>query len=246
MVRSESDHSSTGSSDTDILPHVPLRLRQKNWPDSFPVPTFSHEVEHVCAQGNSAFESSGKTLKLTRSQKHNILEKMAETMHNFKPYPHDKEVAMAAEALITTHPCLREQGSRSGWYGWKVALKFKMGNYWAQLARSGCAEVSVNAGKRSRTNPRNDSPHSHIKRARRAEVNFLPNFPSGENEVTLEEMRVQIVQEMEKTEQDLMLIDKLMHTTFALRRQHIVQESPRVREFLENWPAWQMHSQVNA
>lgn len=30
VVRSESDASSTGSSDTDILPHVNLRQRQKN------------------------------------------------------------------------------------------------------------------------------------------------------------------------------------------------------------------------
>lgn len=245
VVRSESDVFSTGSSDTDILPHVPLRQRQKNWPDCFHVPTFSYEVEHVCAQGNAAFESSGKTLKLTRAQKHNILENMAEAMYNFKPYPHDKEVGMAAEALIAAHPCLREHGSKNGWYGWKVAFKFKMGNFRTKLARSGCAEVSINAGKRSRTNPENDHPHSNIKRARRAEVNYLPNFPMGENEATLEEMRVQIIQETEKTERDQILIEKLMHTTFALRRQHIVQGSPRVWEFLKKWPALRMQSQVN-
>lgn len=91
VVRSESDASSTGSSDTDILPHVPLGQRQKNWPDIL-ARTFSYEVEHVCAQGNAVFQSSGKTLKLTRAQKHNILENMAETMYNFKPYPHDREV----------------------------------------------------------------------------------------------------------------------------------------------------------
>ncbi|KAE8277556.1 hypothetical protein D5F01_LYC24472 [Larimichthys crocea] len=122
---------------------------------------------------------------------------------------------MAAEALVTAHPCLREHGSKNGWYGWKVALKFKMGNYRTRLARSGCVEVSVNAGKRSRTNPENDYPHSNIKRARRAKVNYLPNFPRGENETTLEEMRVQIIQETEKTERDQILIEKLMHTTFA-------------------------------
>ncbi|KAE8292617.1 hypothetical protein D5F01_LYC09989 [Larimichthys crocea] len=171
---------------------------------------------------------------------------MAETMYNFKPYPHDKEVGMAAEALVTAHPCLREHGSKNGWYGWKVALKFKMGNYRTRLARSGCVDVSVNAGKRSRTNPENDCPHSNIKRARRAEVNYLPNFPRGENETTLEEMRVQIIQETEKTERDQILIEKLMHTTFALRRQHIVQGSPQVREFLENWLALRMQSQVFA
>ena len=92
VVRSESDDLSTASSDTDILPHVPLTQRQKNWPDSFPVPTFSFEVEHVLEEGNSVFDRSGKTLKLTRAQKHNILEKMAETMQSFKPYPNDRDV----------------------------------------------------------------------------------------------------------------------------------------------------------
>ena len=75
------------------------------------------------------FETSGRTLKLTRSQKHNILENMAETMHRFKPYHNDREVGKAAEAPVTLHPCLRELGSDSGWYGWKVSLQFKMGIY---------------------------------------------------------------------------------------------------------------------
>lgn len=112
VMRSESV--STASSDTDILPHVPLTQRQKNWPDSFPVPKFSYEGEHILEKGNAAFEASGKTLALTRAQKHNILEHMAETMHSFKPYPNDKEVGKPAEALIATHPCLTEHGSDTG------------------------------------------------------------------------------------------------------------------------------------
>lgn len=120
VMRSESAES-TASSDTDILPHVPLNQRQKNWPDRFPLPSFSYEVVHVLEEGNAVFEQSGKMLVLTRSQKHNILENMAETMHSFKPYPNDKEVGQAAEALITAHPCLRERASDNGWYGWKVS-----------------------------------------------------------------------------------------------------------------------------
>ncbi|KAE8278161.1 hypothetical protein D5F01_LYC23749 [Larimichthys crocea] len=89
-------------------------------------------------------------------------------------------------------------------------------------------------------------PTSKEPEPERAEVNYLPNFPRGENETTLEEMRVQIIQETEKTERDQILIEKLMHTTFALRRQHIVQGSPQVREFLENWLALRMQSQVFA
>uniref|UniRef100_A0A3P8PU35 PB1 domain-containing protein n=1 Tax=Astatotilapia calliptera TaxID=8154 RepID=A0A3P8PU35_ASTCA len=245
VVRSESDVSSCASSDTDILPHVPLAQHLKCWPDTFPVPTFSYEVEHLLEEGNRAFEMSGKHLKLTRAQKHNILETMASVMHTFKAYPSDGDVGLAAEALVTTHPCLKEPGSRNGSYGWKTSLKFKMGNYRTKLARSGCVEVSVNAGRRSVNNPEGEHPHSNIKRARRAEVNYLPNFPRGEDQVSLEDMRVQIKNEVEKTEPNKVMIEKLMQTTFALRRHEIVQDNPMVKNFLEKWPALRFDSQVS-
>uniref|UniRef100_A0A3P9ASN3 PB1 domain-containing protein n=1 Tax=Maylandia zebra TaxID=106582 RepID=A0A3P9ASN3_9CICH len=245
VVRSESDVSSCASSDTDILLHVPLAQRLKCWPDTFPVPTFSYEVEHLLEEGNRGFEMSGKHLKLTRAQKHNILETMASVMHTFKAYPSDGDVSLAAEALVTTHPCLKEPGSRNGSYGWKTSLKFKMGNYRTKLARSGCVEVSVNAGRRSVNNPEGEHPHSNIKRARRAEVNYLPNFPRGEDQISLEDMRVQIKNEVEKTEPNKVMIEKLMQTTFALRRHEIVQDNPMVKNFLEKWPALRFDSQVS-
>ncbi|RXN35106.1 hypothetical protein ROHU_003839 [Labeo rohita] len=110
-----------------------------------------------------------------------------------------------------------------------------MGNYRTKLARSGCLEVSVNKGKRSKNNPDKDPPHSNIKRARRAEVYFLPNFPKGRNQASLEEMRLDILHEVEKSEKNLLLIDNLMQMTFSLRRQEIVK-----------WPAPQIESQVCA
>ena len=47
VVRPEGDTSSTASSDTDILPHVPAVQRQKSWPDHFVVPGFGYEMEHI-------------------------------------------------------------------------------------------------------------------------------------------------------------------------------------------------------
>lgn len=89
-----------------------------------------------------------------------------------------------------------------------------------------------------------ESPHSNIKRARRAEGNYLPNFPRGENQASLEQMRLQIVQEVAKMERNLQLIEKLMQMTFALCRQEIIKGNPPVRDFLENWPALRTESQV--
>lgn len=157
---------------------------------------------------------------------------MASLMYSNKPYPSDRDVSMAAEALVTAHPCLKEPGSLTGWYGWKISLKFKMANYHTKLARSGCKEVCENTGKRSQNNPDNAHPHSNINKARRAEVNYLPNFPVGQNQA-----RIKITDEVQRADRKLQSIERLMQMTFALRRQEIVQENPLVKDFLDRWPA---------
>ncbi|KAA8587862.1 hypothetical protein FQN60_016724, partial [Etheostoma spectabile] len=139
--------------------------------------------------------------------------KLASTIYGFKAYPSDKEIAMVAEALVRTHSCLKVAGSNSGWSGWKNSIKSKMGNYRTKMKRAGCQEVTVNAGKRSQKNPDNEPSHSNIKRPKRAEVNFLPNFPQEEDPSSLDQLRQAIVEEVKKTERNLPLISKMMQTT---------------------------------
>lgn len=74
-----------------------------------------------------------------------------------------------------------------------MCLKFKMGNYRTELSRSG------------------ESSRSDVTRVPWAEVNFLPNFPKGEDAM-----------EVSKTERKLVLIERLMQTTFALCRKQII------------------------
>lgn len=112
------------------------------------------------------------------------------------------------------------------------------------MRRAGCQEVTVNAGKRSRSNPENESSHSNIKRPKRAEVNFLPNFPQGKDPSILEQLRQTIVEEVTKTEKSLPLIRKMMETTFPLRRQTIVMSCPPVNELMNLWPALKIENEV--
>uniref|UniRef100_A0A3Q3L9J2 Uncharacterized protein n=1 Tax=Labrus bergylta TaxID=56723 RepID=A0A3Q3L9J2_9LABR len=233
LVRSQSDASSIASDDTIILPHAMTPERTQRWPDVCPVPAFSYEVELILVEGNLNHERTGKTLKLSRGQKHDILETLASKMHSFKAYPSDKDISVVAEALVTTHPCLKEPGTQTGWYGWKNSLKFKMGNFCTKLSRAGYSEVAVNSGKRSRNNPDKQSPHTDIKRPKRAEVNFLPNFPKGEDGSSLERQRLQIVDEVIRTDKNLPLIAKLMQTTFSLRRKEVINDDLPVGEILE-------------
>ncbi|KAM9445844.1 uncharacterized protein Hap1MRO34_024581 [Clarias gariepinus] len=246
VVRPEGDTSSTASSDTDILPHA--LQRQKSWPDHFVVPGFGYEMEHILEEGNHVYEESGKLLKLKRSHKSEILKKMAETIYSFKPYPHEKELAMAAKALITAHPCLRMTTGEDGELGWKRHIGYKVASYRNNLAKAGVAEVAINTGRRSRNNPDKDHPHQNIKKARKAEVNYIINLPKDQTPATLETMREEIIHEVEKTERNQLVIGKLMNTSYALRRQEIVGAlvAPRVRDVMSRWPALLMESQVFA
>ena len=72
----ESDLSSTSTEDTVLLSDntdSPARLCR--WPAIFVVSTFSYEVEYMLRESNSAL-GEGKTVRLTRDQKHNILDVM--------------------------------------------------------------------------------------------------------------------------------------------------------------------------
>lgn len=190
------DSSSLAS--TETLSDVSSSEHLSRWPPGpFQIPTFAFDIELTLREGNAKFQQSGRPVQLSRDQKHGILEELASTIYGFKAYPSDK--AVVAEVLVVKHPCLKEAGSETGWNGWKNSIKFKMGNYRSKMRRAGCQEVTGNAGKRSRSKPENEPSHSNIKRLRRAELNFLPNYPQGEDASSLEHVRQSIVEEVKKT-----------------------------------------------
>lgn len=52
-------------------------------------------------------------IQLTIDQKHNILEVMAAEMNKHKENPTSKQIGKAAEALVSKHPCLIENGFKT-------------------------------------------------------------------------------------------------------------------------------------
>lgn len=115
-----------------------------------------------------------------------------------------------------------------------------MANYRTKLRKSGCSDVAV-AGKRGATM---GGAKSAIKKPRRFELNFLPNFPNGEGDESQESIRKDLVEECKKRPPNMSLIGKKMDGTFALRRREIVHSEPPVCEILEKWPALFLESQV--
>lgn len=240
-----STHSSSSSSDTLILSSPAesgTSRRAQPWPARFEIPTFSFDVEQQLQAGNQAFLKDG-TLLSHPSLTSSILEKLAEVFFCYTAYSTGIQILTVVEALIKKFPCLREPGSFNGLYGWQQRMKWKMGNYRAKLRGSqlACPELEVNSLKRQRSND-NDSS-KRIKKPKKAEVNYLPPMPIGDTEATLEKERVDMLQEIQKKNNERIISEK-MEKSFSIRRQEVVQQCPAIQDFRERWPALFSETQV--
>ncbi|XP_035256789.1 uncharacterized protein LOC118218310 isoform X3 [Anguilla anguilla] len=218
--------------------------RSAGWPSGiFPVPRFSYDAELELEKANAAFQKDGTLLNPRHKLKCAILDGLKEEILKFKIYPNASDFADVASALVKAHPCLREPGSASGYDGWKVSLQWKFPSFRRQLQELETPERTVNALKNKPDGK--CSPAYRVKKLRRAEVNYCPNYPSGETTETLEQMRVLLLAEVNKRHNEEN-VKKMMDKTFALRRWEILQDCPMVADFKLRWPALFQVNEVEA
>lgn len=231
---------SCASLDTDILiSPESAASRSSGWPLVFHVPKFPYDCELQLEKANAAFKATGTLLDPDIRLKTAILDGLAEAIVQYKVYPTDGEFEDVAEALVSSHPCLRELGSATGHAGWKVSLKYKLANYTRKLKRLGCPEVEINSFNKEKT-----SPASGVKKPRKAEVNYCPSYPSGESAETLEKIRETLVLEAKKKNNED-TVAAMMTKTFAHRRQEIIRDAPMIAVFKTRWPALFNMGEVN-
>ncbi|XP_041861760.1 uncharacterized protein LOC121652780 [Melanotaenia boesemani] len=221
--------------DTDILSTPDsTSSRSTGWPLVFLVPRFPYDCELQLEKANAAFKESGTLLNPDIRLKTAILDSLAEAIVQYKVYPSDSEFEEVAEALVSSHPCLKEPGSATGYGGWKMSLKYKLANYRRKLKGLGCPEVELN----SLTNKPADkcSPAYGVKKPRKAEVNYCPTYPSGESAETLVKMRETLLLEVRKKNNEG-TVAAMMKKTFAHRRQEVIRDAPLIADFKTRWPA---------
>lgn len=237
------DTASVSTADTVLLSTPPQTMR-KQWPTDFCLPKFSVDVEYRLRQGNLCYLKDGTMMKVSKEMKHDILHKLAETIYTqFKAYPGRKEYEAVAKALIAAHPCLRETASQTGYCKWIQSLADKMGNYRAKMRALGHEDVKVNGGKGRRAG--GDPPNKNIKKPKKGEVNYLPNFPEGHDATSLETARQLMADEMQKRNPDGVLINQQMDLTLSLRRKEVVTDKPPVSQVVQRWPALFVENQVS-
>ncbi|KAG7513607.1 hypothetical protein JOB18_012445 [Solea senegalensis] len=223
------------SADTDILSSPESTtstspstssLRCQGWPLSFPLPPFSYEVEMQLSKANQEFIAEGKLLNPSPKVRSDILQALASKIMKYTSgYPTSTQLDDVAEALILKYPCLKEQGSVTGYYGWKISLKYKMGNYRTKFRGLGCQEMTINYMKNRK--PGNSSSPNQVKKPRRAEVNFCPQYPAGEDKESLEKERLELLSEVKKRNNHQVIKEK-MEKTFAHWRYEVSAEFTRI------------------
>lgn len=202
-------------------------------PGSIQIPKFSLDVELRLKKGNETYKQTKTPVVPPREMKSAICTKIVESIFASDCYPEKADVMSAAAALVEKHPCLTEDGPGSGYDGWIVSLWFKVGNYRNKLRKAGHAEVSVNKRKKDSE----EGVKYRLKKARRAEVNFIPPHPEGHSDDSLEDLRLQMIKETEKKKIDRAFIKETMDVTFFLRRREVVDIEPLVTVLRDRWPA---------
>lgn len=210
----------------------------------FEITKFTVDVEDRLHQGNLLYLRDGAYVKVAKELKHDILEKLAEVIDAFDAYPKKEDLEAVVQALVETHPCLKEVGSPSGCVGWKNSLKFKVGNYRAKMWKLGRIDITVNSGKHGRYPTNGNPPNKDIKKPRKGEIHFLPQYPEGLDDHNLEAARQVLVNEMMKAKPNGSLIKKEMDRTFALGRKEVVTDKPAITQIVQRWPALFSESQV--
>ncbi|MBN3302865.1 ZN839 protein, partial [Amia calva] len=141
----EASSSISHGSSADTVLSSPDRSAERSvpWPLEFPIPRFSYNTELVLERASESYLKDGSLLN-TPSIKADILGKLAETIYRYVAFPSSTQICAVAEALVKKHPCLKEPGLVSGFYGWQTSLKYKMGNYGTKLRNLGYPGLTVN------------------------------------------------------------------------------------------------------
>nr|XP_024655854.1 uncharacterized protein LOC106676402 [Maylandia zebra] len=118
---------------------------------------------------------------------------------------------------------------------------FKQENILNKFVTSHNQNPFVNKEKRGNSNVH----PNQVKKPRRAEVNFCPDYPAGETRESQEEERLVLLSEFKKKNNNETIKAK-MAQTFPHRRQEILQDTPFVADFKSRWPALFSPREINA
>lgn len=108
----------------------------------------------------------------------------------------------------------------------------------------GHRDVTMNGGKHGKYSPCGDPPNKRIKKPKRGEVNYLSDYPDGQDDSSIEDARQLMVDEMKKKTPNGALIKQKMDLTFTFRMNEVVKDKPDITQICQRWPALFTEHQV--
>lgn len=109
----------TNNTEPVSLPGSSPSARIWVWPNVFSIACFKYDAELELEENNAEDKTRGSLLSPLPKLKLHILERLAEEILKFKAYPNKIDLNDVAEALVKTHPCLREQGT----FNWLLLME---------------------------------------------------------------------------------------------------------------------------
>lgn len=99
------DDFSKSTLDTSSLPSV-SSVDSVKWPDPFPIPQFSHDVELQLKDANYRYVKDASVMVIPKGLKTDILDILADSMSKITAYSEWDHYKNVAKALVEKHPCL--------------------------------------------------------------------------------------------------------------------------------------------
>ncbi|KAF3859055.1 hypothetical protein F7725_021454 [Dissostichus mawsoni] len=205
---------------------------RSSWPEVFHIPRFTYDAELKLEQANQVYREEGTRLIPDPKLRSDILQGLNQEIVQYKVYFADMDAEKIAKALIQKHPCLTEVASETGYSGWVRSIKNKLSNYRTILRKMGCREMA-------------DAVLPFLLRSQRGEVAYCPSFPSGEDDDSLENIRVELLSDIKKRN-NRETVKMKMQRTFALRRHKVIGCDPMISDFTMRWPALFDVTEINA
>ncbi|KAK7901844.1 hypothetical protein WMY93_018613 [Mugilogobius chulae] len=111
----EPDHTDSSTLDSESMPSScedsPSTSQTRQLPHPFPIPTFAYDVELRLRSANEVFAKKGEVFETPKEMKSDLLDKLAEAIFVYTPYPTRDEIDAVAQALVEKHPCLKDPGN---------------------------------------------------------------------------------------------------------------------------------------
>ena len=93
-------------------------------------------------------------------------------------------------------------------YGWQMRIKNKIHNYHAKLKSRKYSNPEIEVNTLRRKLLADAAPSKNVKKPKKAEVNFLPPHPVGENQNSLEKDRLELINEIRKKNNEKIITEK--------------------------------------